>query len=214
MKEFNLKGTKRTALGKKATRELREAGNIPCVIYGSKKDENGKIISTEFTVPFEAVRKLIYTPDIYVVNIDIDGETCKAVMREIQFHPVKDTVLHVDFYQITEGRAITMDVPVVFEGHAKGVREGGVLNGHMRRLKVLGQYQDIPERLYVDVTELGIGKSIKVGDLSFDKLEIVTPKQAMICTVRTTRAAASASSADEDNAAAAPAESEAAPAEA
>jgi large subunit ribosomal protein L25 len=197
MKEFNLKGTKRTALGKKATRELRKAGNVPCVMYGLKKDENGKTLATEFEVPFEAVRKLIYTPDIFVVNVDVDGETSKAVMREIQFHPVKDSVLHIDFYQITEGHAITMDVPVVFQGHAKGVREGGVLSGHLRRLKVRGQYENIPERLFIDVTELGIGKSIKVGDLSFDKLEIVTPKQALVCTVRTTRAAASAASADE-----------------
>lgn len=211
MKEFNLKGTKRQELGKKATRELRKAGKVPCVIYGSKKDADGKTIATEFEVDFEAIRKLIYTPEIFVVNVDIDGEQSKAVMREIQFHPVKDNVLHVDFYQITEGQPITMDVPVVFDGHAKGVREGGVLNGHMRRLKVLGQYQDIPEKLHVDVTNLAIGKSIKVGDLSFDKLELVNPKQALVVSVRTTRAAASAASAEDaaatgDEAAATPAE--------
>lgn len=210
MKEFNLKGTKRKELGKKATRELRKAGKVPCVIYGSKKDADGKTLATEFEVDFEAIRKLIYTPEIFVVNVDIDGEQSKAVMREIQFHPVKDNVLHVDFYQITEGQPITMDVPVVFDGHAKGVREGGVLSGHMRRLKVLGQYQDIPEKLHVDVTNLAIGKSIKVGDLSFDKLELVNPKQALVVSVRTTRAAASAASTEEgatgDEAAAAPAE--------
>ena len=98
MKEFNLKGTKRCDLGKKATRELRKAGNIPCVIYGNQKDAEGNVIATHFTVPFEGIRKLIYTPDIFVVNVDIDGVTCKAVMREIQFHPVKDEILHVDFY--------------------------------------------------------------------------------------------------------------------
>ncbi|MBQ8098595.1 MAG: 50S ribosomal protein L25/general stress protein Ctc [Bacteroidaceae bacterium] len=195
MKEFNLTGTKRNEVGKKATRELRKEGNVPCVIYGTQKDENGKPIATHFVVPFEGLRKLIYTPDIFLVNINIDGAECKAVMREIQFHPVKDNVLHVDFYQITEGLPITMDVPVVFEGHAKGVREGGALFGHLRRLKVKGQYQDIPEKLFIDVTELTIGKSIKVGDLNFDKLELVTPKQALVCTVRSTRAAASAAAA-------------------
>ena len=195
MKEFNLKGTKRCDLGKKATRELRKAGNIPCVIYGNQKDAEGNVIATHFTVPFEGIRKLIYTPDIFVVNVDIDGVTCKAVMREIQFHPVKDNVLHVDFYQITEGEPITMEVPVVFEGHAKGVREGGALFGHMRRLKVLGQYENIPEKLHIDITELTIGKSIKVGDLAFENLELVNPKQALVCTIRSTRAAAAAAAA-------------------
>ena len=113
MKEFNLQGTKRTEVGKKATRELRKEGKVPCVIYGNQKDSEGKVVATEFVVPFEGIRKLIYTPDIFLVNVDIDGQLCKAVMREIQFHPVKDNVLHVDFYQITEGQPITMDVPVV-----------------------------------------------------------------------------------------------------
>lgn len=195
MKEFNLKGTKRTVVGKKATRELRKNNMIPCVMYGNQKDENGNVVVTEFSVEFEAVRKLIYTPDIFVVNMDIEGNLCKAVMREIQFHPVKDNVLHIDFYQITEGEPIVMDVPVVYEGHAIGVREGGALVTLMRRLNVKGQYQDIPERLSINVTELAIGKSIKVGDLSFDKLEIMNPKQALVCSVRTTRAAAAAAAA-------------------
>lgn len=197
MKEFNLKGTKRTATGKKATRALRSEGNIPCVLYGSKKDSEGKVVATEFQVSFEAVRKLVYTPDIFTVNLEIDGYATKAVMRELQFHPVKDNILHIDFYEITEGQPITMEVPVVYQGHAKGVREGGALRSLIRRLKVLGQYQDIPEVLPIDVTELGIGKSIKVGDLSYDKLEIITPKQALVCSVRTTRAAASAAAAAE-----------------
>ncbi len=197
MKEFNLKGTKRAATGKKATRVLRSEGNIPCVLYGSKKDSEGKVATTEFQVSFDDVRKLVYTPDIFSVNLEIDGTATKAVMREIQFHPVKDNILHIDFYEITEGQPITMEVPVVYQGHAKGVREGGALRSLIRRLKVLGLYQNIPEFLPIDVTELGIGKSIKVGDLSFANLEIVTPKQALVCSVRTTRAAASAAAAAE-----------------
>ena len=195
MKESNLQGTKRTEVGKKATRELRKEGKVPCVIYGNQKDSEGKVVATEFVVPFEGIRKLIYTPDIFLVNVDIDGQLCKAVMREIQFHPVKDNVLHVDFYQITEGQPITMDVPVVYDGHAIGVRAGGALQTLIRRLKVLGQYQDIPEKLHVDVSNLELGKSIKVGDLSYDNLEIITPKQALVCAVKTTRAAASAAAA-------------------
>lgn len=197
MKTFELSGTKRAETGKKATRELRKRGGIPCVIYGSKKNSEGKVVATDFEVTFEAVRKLIYTPDIFLVSLSIDGQVTKAVMREIQFHPVKDTILHIDFYEITEGEPITMDVPVVLDGHAQGVRQGGALSSHVRRLRVLAQYQDIPERLHIDVSNLGLGKSIKVGDLHFDKLEIITPKQALVCSVRTTRAAQSAAAAEE-----------------
>lgn len=208
MKEFSLKGTKRNEVGKKSSRELRKQGLIPCVIYGLKKDDEGKTLSTNFTVPFEGLRKLIYSPEIFVVNVDLDGVKTKAVMREIQFHPVSDTVLHVDFYEITEGRPITMSVPVVYDGHAQGVRAGGVFYSHIRSLKVLGQYQDIPEKLHIDITNLGLDKHIKIGDLIFDKLELMAPKQALVCTVRITRAvdAASATVSGEAAAEAAPAE--------
>ncbi len=187
MKEFALKGTKRIAGGKKAAKVLRATGAIPCNLYGAQKDADGKTMATSFSVDFEAVRKLIYTPDIYTVNLDIDGVVCKAVMREIQFHPVKDTVLHIDFYQITEGKPIVMAVPVTYTGHAIGVREGGAFQTLVRRLNVKATYDVIPERLTIDITDLAIGKSIKVGDVHFDGLEIVTPKQALICSVKATR---------------------------
>lgn len=187
MKEFALKGTKRTAGGKKAAKALRATGAIPCNLYGAQKDAEGKTIATSFTVDFEAVRKLIYTPDIYTVILDIDGTTCKAVMKEIQFHPVKDTILHIDFYQITEEKPIVMAVPIVYTGHAIGVREGGAFQSLVRRLKVQATYDKIPEKLTVDITNLAIGKSIIVADLSFEGLEIVTPKQALVCSVKATR---------------------------
>ena len=187
MKDFALKGTVRTPGGKKAAKELRKTGAIPCNLYGGQKDAEGKTVATSFTVDFEAVRKLIYTPDIFVVNLDIDGKTCKAVMREIQFHPVKDTILHIDFYQITEDKPIVMAVPVTYTGHAIGVREGGAFQTLVRRLNVKATYDQIPEKLTIDITELAIGKSIKVGDLSFEGLEIVTPKQALVCSVKATR---------------------------
>lgn len=187
MKEFELKGTKRTPGGKKAAKILRATGAIPCNLYGVQKDENGNAVATSFTVDFEAVRKLIYTPDIFTVNLDIDGATCKCVMREIQFHPVKDTILHIDFYQITEEKPIVMAVPVTYSGHAVGVREGGAFQTLVRRLNVKATYDKIPEKLTIDITELGIGKSIKVGDLHFEGLELVTPKQALVCSVKATR---------------------------
>ena len=194
MKEFNLKGTKRAETGKKASRELRKQNAIPCVIYGEKKDAEGKTLATEFQVKFEDVRKLVYTPDIYLVNVDIDGEVKQAVMREIQFHPVKDNILHIDFYEITPGKAIKMDVPVKFEGHAEGVRAGGVLYTCVRYLKVKAVVENIPEKLIVDVTPLGLGKTIKVGDLSYEGLELVTVKDALVCGVRATRNSAKAAS--------------------
>jgi len=187
MKEFQLTGTKRTPGGKKAAKVLRASGAIPCNLYGAQKDAEGNTVATSFTVDFEAVRKLIYTPDIYTVNLDIDGTTCKAVMREIQFHPVKDTILHIDFYQITEEKPIVMAVPLVFTGHAIGVREGGAFQALVRRLKVQATYDKIPEKLNIDITDLAIGKSIIVADLSFEGLEIVTPKQALVCSVKATR---------------------------
>ncbi|MDD6783948.1 MAG: 50S ribosomal protein L25/general stress protein Ctc [Prevotellaceae bacterium] len=187
MKEFNLKGTARTAGGKKAAKQLRATGAIPCNLYGVQKDAEGKAVATSFAVDFEAVRKLIYTPDIFTVNLDIDGATCKCVMREIQFHPVKDTILHIDFYQITENKPIVMAVPVAYTGHAIGVREGGAFQTLVRRLNVKATYDVIPEKLTIDITNLAIGKSIKVGDLSFEGLEIVTPKQALVCSVKATR---------------------------
>ncbi|MGN1213938.1 MAG: 50S ribosomal protein L25/general stress protein Ctc [Bacteroidaceae bacterium] len=187
MKEFNLKGTARTAGGKKAAKQLRATGAIPCNLYGVQKDAEGKAVATSFAVDFEAVRKLIYTPDIFTVNLDIDGTTCKCVMREIQFHPVKDTILHIDFYQITEDKPIVMAVPVTYTGHAIGVREGGAFQTLVRRLNVKATYDVIPEKLTIDITNLAIGKSIKVGDLSFEGLEIVTPKQALVCSVKATR---------------------------
>lgn len=195
MKTFELKGTARVAGGKRAAKILRATGAIPCNLYGVEKDADGKAVATSFSVTFDAVRKLIYTPEIYVVNLDIDGKVCKAVMRELQFHPVKDNVLHIDFYQITDDKPIVMAVPVTFSGHAVGVREGGAFRSLIRNLKVKATYDKIPERLDIDITELGIGKSIIVGDLEFEGLEIVTPKQALVCTVKATR---NSKSADEE----------------
>ena len=179
MKTIDVKGTARPETGKKSTREIRKAGSVPCNLYGTKKDENGNIVATSFTVPNEGLRNLIYTPHIYTVNLDIDGKTCKAIMKEIQFHPVKDNVLHVDFYEITEDQPIVMEVPVQLEGLAEGVRAGGKLQLQVRKLKVKATYDKIPERLVVDVTSLGLGKTIKVGELSFEGLEILNARKPL-----------------------------------
>ena len=122
MKSIEIKGSLRTETGKKATRELRKDNGIPCVLYGTQKDENGNQVATHFTVPTEGLRNLVYTPHIYVVDLNIDGKIVNAIMKDIQFHPVTDKILHVDFYQIDESKPIVMEVPVKLEGLAEGVK--------------------------------------------------------------------------------------------
>ena len=195
MKSISISGSSRTEVGKKATNALRNAGLVPCCIYGVEKDENGNPVTKAFSVPTEGLRKLVYTPDIHVVDLTIDGKAVKAIMKDIQFHPVKDTILHVDFYQVTEEKPIVMAVPVKLEGLADGVRAGGKLVQVQRYLKVKAIYTAIPEILTVDVTSLGLGKSIKVGDLSYEGLELVSAKESLVCSVKTTRASAAAAAA-------------------
>ena len=182
MKSCDLTGTSRTEVGKKSTNELRKNNGIPCILYGIEKEAKA------FAVTADAVRKLVYTPDIHVVNLTIDGVECTAVLKDIQFHPVKDTILHMDFLQIVADKPIVMEVPTVLTGLAAGVKLGGKLQQAIRKIKVKAVYANIPEKLTVDVTELALGKSIKVGDLSFEGLELVTPAQTVVCSVAATRA--------------------------
>ena len=195
MKSIEIKGSLRTDLGKKATRELRKNNGVPCVLYGVKKDENGLPVATHFTVPVEGLRNLVYTPNIYLVNLDIDGTVVTAIMKDIQFHPVKDNILHVDFLQVEENKPIVMEVPVQLEGLAEGVRAGGKLALQLRKLKVKASYTAIPERLVIDVTPLGLGKTIKVGELNYEGLELINAKEAVVCAVKLTRAARGAAAA-------------------
>ncbi len=202
MKEINVAGKKRTDTGKKATRELRKQGYVPCNLYGEKKDANGNPEALAFAILATDLRKVVYTPHIYVVNLDIDGEKHTAVMRELQFHPVTDALLHIDFYEINEKKPITIGIPVKLNGLAQGVRDGGKINLAERKLNVTAPYKQIPEVLDIDVTNLQLGKSIKVGELSFEGLEIATPAQVIVCSVKATRASRSAAAAAEAEAAA------------
>lgn len=194
MKEINVKGSLRTDLGKKAAKMIRKANAVPCNLYGEAKDENGNPVALSFTATNDELRNLIYSPDIYAVNLDIDGKQYKAILKELQFHPVKDNVLHVDFYEINETKPIIMEVPIKLNGLAEGVKAGGRLAASVRKLKVKAAYTSIPERLDIDVTNLGLGKTIKVGELSFDGLELITNSQVVVCQVKMTRSARSAAS--------------------
>ncbi len=182
MKTFELKGTVRTDLGKKATKAERVVDNIPAVLYGGKEN-------IHFTSTVSDVRKLIYSPEVFVVNLDIDGKKTKAIMKALQFHPVTDKVLHIDFLQLTEDKPVIVELPVKLEGLAEGVKEGGKLALEMRKLKVKGLYTQIPENIVIDVTSLGLGKSIQVAKVSVDKLEILNAKNAVVAQVKLTRAA-------------------------
>ena len=188
MKSFELAGQSRTDIGKKATKAVRAAGNIPAILYGGEKE-------IAFEVSETSVRNLIYTPDIFVVELTIDGKACKAIVQDLQFHPVTDKVLHIDFLQVFEEKPIVIEVPVKLEGLADGVRQGGKLSLEMRKLRVKALYANVPERLEINVTELGLGKTIQVGALSFENLELLNAKNAVVCAVKLTRAARGAKAA-------------------
>ena len=196
MREISINGQVREGLGKKASKMLRKEGLIPCNLYGEKKDANGLPEALAFSVPFSELRKVVYTPHIYVVNININGTNHVAIMKELQFHPVTDALLHADFYEINDTKDITIGIPVKLNGLAQGVRDGGRINLSIRKINVKAQYKNIPEVLNIDVTNLGLGKSIKVGELSFEGLELVTPVEVVVCSVKATRASRSAAAAE------------------
>jgi len=196
MKEINITGKKRTGTGKKASKMLRKEGLIPCNLYGEQKGEDGAPVALSFASPMSELRKVVYTPHIYVVNLNIDGENHIAVMKELQFHPTTDALLHADFYEVNEQKSITIGIPVKLNGLAQGVRDGGKMNLSIRKINVTAPYKLIPEHLDIDVTSLELGKSIKVGELSFENLEIATPAEVVVCSVKATRASRSAAAAE------------------
>ena len=195
MKEINVTGQKRTDVGKKATKALRKEGLVPCNLYGEKKGENGLPEALSFAVAANELRKIVYTPHIYVINLIIDGESHTAIMKELQFDPVSDALLHIDFYEVNDQKPITIGIPVKLNGLAQGGRDGGRINLSIRKINVTAPYQAIPEHLDIDVTNLQLGKSIKVGELSFEGLEIATPAEVVVCSIKTTRASKSAAAA-------------------
>ena len=188
MKEINVTGQKRTDLGKKASKLLRKEGMVPCNLYGEAK-KDGKPAALSFASPMSELRKIVYTPHIYVINLIIDGESHTAIMKELQFDPVTDAVIHIDFLEVNDQKPITIGIPVKLVGLAQGVRDGGRMNLSIRKINVTAPYQQIPEHLDIDVTALKIGKSIKVGELSFEGLDIATSKEVVVCSIKMTRAA-------------------------
>lgn len=188
MQTFDIKGSKRVAGGKKAAKVLRGQGLVPCIIYGGNEE-------VAFSVEEEQFRNLIFTPNIYIVNVEIDGVVRKAILKDLQFHPVSDKLLHVDFLEVSEDKPVTIALPIKITGNSEGVKAGGKLQVEMRKLVVKGLIKDLPDVLTVDITTLGLGKVFKVQDLSFAGLEILNSKNAVVVSVRMTRAAKSAADA-------------------
>lgn len=213
MKTFQLQAEPRTDLGKKATKALRAEGKIPVVLNGGAAVElpftgtlapgqklveigdNKALITTDLIVAQDDVRKLVYTPDIFAIELDFNGGKKMAILKDIQFHPVKDTILHMDFLEVDDKKPVVIQVPVKLEGHAEGVKAGGKLSLSMKKLKVKAIYTNVPERLVINVDNLGLGKALQVGDLHFEGLELVNAKNAVVCAVQLTRAARGAQAA-------------------
>ena len=161
MKTLQLKAVKRAEFGKKAAKAFRREGLVPCMIYGGGEE-------IAFTVDAKEVKPLIYTPNSYIVELDIDGKIEKAVMREVQFHPVREQILHIDFYRVQEGKPVAIAVPVRLSGTAEGVKIGGKLALSARKLTVKALLDKLPDEVVVDVTPLKVGQTIFVGDLKID----------------------------------------------
>lgn len=213
MKTFQLQAEPRADLGKKATKALRAEGKIPVVLNGGAAVElpftgtlapgqklveigdNKALITTDLVVAQDDVRKLVYTPDIFAIELDFNGGKKMAILKDIQFHPVKDTILHMDFLEVDDKKPVVIQVPVKLEGHAEGVKAGGKLSLSMKKLKVKAIYTNVPERLVINVDNLGLGKALQVGDLHFEGLELVNAKNAVVCAVQLTRAARGAQAA-------------------
>lgn len=185
MKSYELNGSARTIAERsseqtKVLKAMRRNNMIPCVLYGGEKNVN-------FSVNAADVRKLVYSPNIHYVNLNIDGAAYVAIIREIQFHPVKDNILHIDFLEINDQKPIVMEVPLKLEGLAVGVKAGGKMRQLMRTLRVKALYTNIPESLSVDVTDMGLGKARKIAELNYENLELINPKSAVVCMVAATR---------------------------
>ncbi|SEF47378.1 50S ribosomal protein L25/general stress protein Ctc [Parabacteroides chinchillae] len=187
MKTFQLEGKSReiaaaSADQKRALKALRSNNQIPAVLYGGEK-------VVHFYVSLDAVRNLIYTPDIFIIDLTINGKATKAIVKDLQFHPVSDAILHIDFLEVNEKHPVVIEVPVTLEGHAEGVKAGGKLILQMRKLKVKALYNQIPEKLVINVDNLGLGKTMQVGALHFEGLELMNAKNSVVCAVQLTRAA-------------------------
>jgi len=183
MKSLTINASQRESVGKKATKALRNAGQVPCVIYG------GDTI-VHFAAPEIAFKNLVYTPDVHTVVIALDnGTKINAILQDIQFHPVTDRILHIDFIEIFDDKPITMNIPFRTTGNSKGVRNGGVLRFNLRRIKVKGLAAKLPDVIEGDISNLKIGNKLYVTDVASEDFSILHPDNTVICMIKTSRVA-------------------------
>jgi large subunit ribosomal protein L25 len=182
MKSIELKGTIREKLGKASSKTTRAAEKVPCILYGGKN-------SVYFSVIEKDLKHILFTPHVYLIDLDVNGKKYLAKIQDIQFHPVSDAVNHIDFYEVSADKTITIDLPVIVTGNSIGVREGGKLIQDKRKVKVRGLVKNIPEEITVDISEIGIGKSVKVGDLVYKNIEFLDLKHSPVVSVKVTRIA-------------------------
>ncbi|MFK7048305.1 MULTISPECIES: 50S ribosomal protein L25/general stress protein Ctc [Flavobacterium] len=183
MKSITIKGSERESVGKVSTKALRNAGMIPCVLYGGDQP-------VHFAAEEKAFKNLVYTPNAHTVVVELEnGKTFNAVLQDIQFHPVSDKILHIDFYQLFENKEVTMEIPVKVVGNSKGVMAGGVLRLNQRKLKVKALPANLPDFIETDISELEMGNKLYITKLHTDAYKFLHPDNTVVCQVRISRAA-------------------------
>jgi large subunit ribosomal protein L25 len=183
MKSITINGSQRESVGKKATAALRNAGKVPCVVYGGDEP-------IHFSADELAFNKLVYTPDVHTVVVELeDGAKINAILQDIQFHPVSDRILHVDFYQTFEDKEVMMEIPVTITGNSAGVKNGGTLRIVTRKLRIKAIPANLPDFIEVDITEMKIGAKLYVTSVQNDAYRILHTDNTVICQVRTSRTA-------------------------
>jgi large subunit ribosomal protein L25 len=182
MKSISIKGSERESVGKKATKAVRDAGMVPCVIYGGSQP-------VHFTAESKAFKSLVYTPNAHTVAIDLNGKSFNAILQDIQFHPVSDAILHIDFFQLSDDKEIVMEVPVKIKGTSPGVLLGGVLNLNQRRLKVKALPKDLPDFIEVDISALQMGNKLYVTKIVQENYKLMHPDNTVVAQVKVSRAA-------------------------
>jgi large subunit ribosomal protein L25 len=190
MKSLEINGKVREVTGKKDSKKLRSEKLVPCVLYGGEEN-------VHFHTPFSEFRSLVYTPEVFVVNLNIDGKIHQSILQDMQWHPVEEQLVHADFLLINDTKPVKVELPVNILGTAKGIKVGGKLKVNLRKIKVKGLVKDLPDAINVDVTDLDLSDSIKVGDLKIQGVQFLAVKTNVIATVTITRAAKAAATGKE-----------------
>ncbi len=191
MKTVSLSGSLRENVGKEDARKNRRKGNVPCVIYGGKEQIHFQMDERQF-------KDIIFTAEVFIIDIDIDGKPYKTILQDIQYHPVTDRILHADFLEVVPGKPVKIGIPVKLKGTAPGIIKGGKLFKKLRKLFVKGLIEDLPEFFEIDISSLDIGDSVVIRDLSYDKLELLNAHSEVVVSVRTTRVASTEEEEEEE----------------